>query len=130
MSSTRSWAKERANSVMAFSSFSPPWLAKAGEAAAVISTLSRSPMSFAGVRQMLPLTETRPSRMASLAFTLEGKAAVLTRYVSSRMAMATQRYAESYFGRCPYRILWYVLLSSRRLGWGVNKTSGGNVVGK
>lgn len=119
MSSTRSWAKERANSVMAFSSFSPPWLAKAWEAVAVIFTLSESPTAFAGVRQMLPLTETCPSRMASLAFTLEGKAAVSTRYVSSRMAMAAQRYAEScFFRRWPYRILWYVLLSLRRFGRG------------
>ena len=116
MSSTRSWAKERANSVMAFSSFSPPWLAKAGEAAAVISTLSRSPMSFAGVRQMLPLTETRPSRMASLAFTLEGKAAVLTRYVSSRVAIAAQRYAESYFGRCPYPMVCFAIFAAAWVG--------------
>lgn len=81
---------------MAFSSFSPPWLANVGVDGETTSTLSPGDITFAGVRQTLPFKTIWPLRMASLAFTLEEKASVVTRYVSSRETMASQRYAESY----------------------------------
>ena len=81
---------------MAFSSFSPPWLANVGVDGETTSTLSPGDITFAGVRQTLPFNTIWPLRMASLAFTLEEKASVVTRYVSSREAIASQRYAESY----------------------------------
>lgn len=95
MSSTRRLAKEREKARMAFSSFSPPWLAKAGVGGCNISILSLAPTVFAGVWHVMPLIATRPSRMASLAFTREGKEPIAVRCMSNRVAMLARRYVES-----------------------------------